>query len=1762
MSSSNTGATTDRTTDDGGNNNSNQGGGNNRRRNRSDSQRKGGKGSSKFEGECADLKKYVYDTGLPNSYQDLFTYTTRGIAEYVATNYNKAGEFRLGMINMDFPVLTPPGPPAVLPGVENQAANTVAIETYKIELKRHNDRMEERRHNMERVFPLILGQCSTVIRDRIESRDDWAAMNGNHDVLALLRAIRESITQRATTSHPIQTMTQAEESLCKFYQTEKMSLKAFKDKVVSLVEILEETGGGSWQLPAMVQRHLPAIPAGQVHDAATVAAATAASKDEYIAHLLITKAYRSKYGNLYGDCKNDYVKGVPRAFPRTQTEAYEMLANYVPPVLPRQSVVDPEVSFLTGHEDQTRNTGRGGGGGRGDRNGGRGGGRGRGRGGDRTRNRDGGTDESNHLQDGDEDDGQATNEDQDDSSNNSRGAARYLRHTDLGRSSDMDLREVERRVNECFAQYRHSLPKLWVLMDSCSTLHLFCNKNLLKNIRRARSPILVHCNAGTVRLTHIGDMDGIADPIWVHPEGVANILSLSKLKKEHRIKMDTDVTDCIELHDGNGKILHFTPSDKGLYHVDLENNGAWTMVTTVRKQAKKYENNQIRKALNARKMQNIIMRPGDQEFSRKIINHLQSCPVRKEDIRIARDILGPNIGSLKGKTPRRKIRPGVKGRDAVPPEILKAHKRLSISFDIFYVNQVAFLLTYSSTIRFITVKALSNRQTMTIVKALREVIRKYESRGFEVVEMRGDPEFEPMREWIPQISTGGADDHTEDAERQVRTVKDRVRSQYRMMPFKYIPRVILIRMVRNAVFWLNAFPHDQGLSSEHSPRYIMYGQELDYNKHVRTEFGQYVQTHEEHSNGMEERTTGGICLGPTGDPGGAHWFMSMKSGRLVRKSRWTELPMPPEIADRINEMGKAQGMPPTLTFGDRHAREIKDTLDEIDRWYDSDDDESYVDSENDDESLRADDDSDNGDDGGEDPDNGNGYQPQMDLIDPAMGPDPVTEEEYEDINEADEEQDENSTNDNSSETTGVEEDDVETTGVDESGENTGVESPDEDHDDESKSDDDADDQSVPGCNENTGVEVETVYDSDYEDDDVDSVYSDAEEMFPEKVPESDRFSEAADRGERAARNNEDLPKRESKRKNWASGDFVNAIFQEYDEDQLFDMMTSGKLHQTFSFVTAQMSAKAGIKRFGKAGEDAIIKELEQLVYRKVMEGKKAKGLTREEKSRALKYLMFLKEKRCGKIKGRGCADGRPQRLYKTKEETSSPTVSTEALFLTSLIDAMERRCVITMDIPGAFMQADIDETVHVKLEGEVALLLCKLAPEYRPFITYERGKPVIYAELNKALYGTVQAAYLFFKKLTKFLTEELGFEVNPYDSCVVNKTINGKQCTIAWHVDDLKISHVSEEVCEMILKRLNDEYGNEQEVVAHRGKIHDYLGMVIDFSKDGEVTFSQKKYIQETLDECPEEMFGRHVQTPAADHLFHVDDDAEKLDESQKEFFHRLVAKLLYVCKRSRPDIQLPTMFLTTRVSNPDVDDWKKLSRIMNYLRDTNDLALRLSVDDIGILRWWIDASFAVHRDFKSHTGASLSLGKGCPINMSSKQKINTRSSTEAELVGINDAMTMILWVRLFLMAQGHEIRDNIVYQDNQSTMLLAKNGRQSSGKQTRHIEIRYYFITDQIERKNVTIKYCPTEDMVADFFTKPLQGKQFRKLRKIIMNIPDDVNDRLQECVGNDEEDVQVSGESQRDSISTAHNESSNLMSSTRRSFADVVRYGSGCLQ
>ena len=234
-----------------------------------------------------------------------------------------------------------------------------------------------------------------------------------------------------------------------------------------------------------------------------------------------------------------------------------------------------------------------------------------------------------------------------------------------------------------------------------------------------------------------------------------------------------------------------------------------------------------------------------------------------------------------------------------------------------------------------------------------------------------------------------------------------------------------------------------------------------------------------------------------------------------------------------------------------------------------------------------------------------------------------------------------------------------------------------------------------------------------------------------------------------------------------------------------------------------------------------------------------------------------------------------------------------------------------------------------------------------------------------------------------------------------------------------------------------------------------------------------------------------------------MDQDSKKLSVEKAEQFHTFVAKALFLCHRARPDIMPAISFLCTRVKESTEQDWNKLLRVMKFLEHTKTDVLTLSADGSNALHWYWDASFAVHQDYKSHTGGTFTMGKGAITSTSKKQKLNTRSSTEAELVAVDDGMSKMLWTRLFLEAQGLTIADNILYQDNQSAILLAKNGKASSSKRTRHFNIRYFFVTDQVEKGNLTIKFCPTDEMQADYQTKPNTGAKFAQQRSILMNLP-----------------------------------------------------------
>ena len=178
---------------------------------------------------------------------------------------------------------------------------------------------------------------------------------------------------------------------------------------------------------------------------------------------------------------------------------------------------------------------------------------------------------------------------------------------------------------------------------------------------------------------------------------------------------------------------------------------------------------------------------------------------------------------------------------------------------------------------------------------------------------------------------------------------------------------------------------------------------------------------------------------------------------------------------------------------------------------------------------------------------------------------------------------------------------------------------------------------------------------------------------------------------------------------------------------------------------------------------------------------------------------------------------------------------------------------------------------------------------------------------------------------------------------------------------------------------------------------------------------------------------------------------------------------------------------------------------MMKFLWTTKKDVLTLSAKKgLHSVEWCIDAAFAVHPDFKSHTGATQHFvgGKGVVQSISAKQKLNTLSSTTSESVGADQVSPVALWTPLFVEAQGHCIEETKVWQDNQNTMLLEKRGKTSSGKRTRALNMRHFVTTNQVGRGNCTIKCCPTDDVVGDHMTKGLQGVKFATFHKKIVGM------------------------------------------------------------
>ena len=1572
-----------------------------------------------FKGRVEALKGHVYDCS-DHKQAELFTKTTKEISGYVGREFRVGGDdVRRAVDSLALPVFTKPTRP-------------VSTDEYdKIEwvgeMKIYQAKMAALEEGMKRLYNLVYGQCSEIMIQKLMAMDDFETeIVAKSDALGLLKSIKQIAFNFESQKFEPHTIHDAMKQFYSHKQGPHTTPQAYLEEFINNVDVLTYCGGTLGMSACLgnalaKERNIvitTLLPLEQ-H------AIRMEARDRYLGTALVLGADKHRYGGLIRDIENSYLNGINK-YPMTVTSAFNLLVNWKgDPSKHTRPVVSDGVAF-TNDGVALATPGRA--------------------------RRDTSTVDCHNcgelghyaydctkprkqtgdqllmagMESGEFDGGE-------------RRGFNFLNDAQESRSVGITLNSDDQHGR---------IPKTWILLDNQSTVDVFHNEMLLERIRVSENGHMdIHCNAGVTSTNLVGDLPGYGT-VWYHPKGIANILSLNKVKAKYRVTYDSTDGNAFVVHKNDGTTRTFKQSARGLFYMDTTPGTGTTLVNTVAENKSNYTNRDYSRAELARQIQKRIGRPSTRAFLKIVENKLlPNCPITREDILAAEHIFGPDVGSLKGKTVHRTPERVHARMNVLPIALMSRYRDVSLGGDIMFINKIPFFMTISRNIRFGTSESLFNQSSKTIMAAIKTIKQLYSQRGFRITQMMMDGQFENLRGDLADMQIGlntvSNDEHVPDIERHIRTIKERTRSMYNMLPFKKMPQRLTIEMVSASTFWWNSFPPEGGVSDTMSPRAIVTGQEVDYMKHCQLEFGTYVQTHEHSDNTMQSRTTGAIAMRPTGNEQGGYYFFSLSTGRRLNRNRWTVLPMPNEVIDRVHHF--ARSVQQGLTFADRGGLpDDGDPFDSDGESYHSDDDTD------DDESLHYDDD--------DDPHDDNDIQHDRRV---ATVPFAGVNNQQNDNGDGDGEYQPNENNNGN----GNEESDSS--------------SDEESSDDDSSNDDSPSDYDSPSDEESEENDNDTGVDTTINEEAVTIKNTAANHQTTnDNAEEQQQAVDAAmdlKYGRRSARHGL-RPRRP----------------RDYDH-----------LHTTLeSIMLSQYSMKQGLKMFGTDGTSAVLAELSQIHNLKVVDPKNANDLTREQKKAALEYLMFLKKKRCGRIKGRGCEDGRKQREYTSKEDASSPTVSIEALMLSCVIDAKEERDVATVDIPGAFMQADMDELVHMRLEGTMAELLVRLDPKlYRKYVQTVNGKSVLYVELKKALYGTMRAALLFWKLLTSKLVA-MGFEINPYDWCVANKTINSKQCTIVWHVDDLKISHVDPEVVTSVIKLLEVEFAKDAPLTIMRGKVHEYLGMTLDYNINGKVQVKMFDYIENMLKELPEDMDGESA-TPAANHLFEVNaDNPEVLSKEKADFFHHYVAKLLFLCKRARPDIQTAVAFLCTRVKGPDIDDYKKLTRVMRYLRSTAEMPLMLQADNMHVMKWWVDASFAVHPDMKSHTGGAMSLGRGAVYGTSTRQKINTTSSTEAETVGIHEVLPQILWTRYFLEAQGYGVEESVVYQDNQSAILLAKNGRGSSSKRTRHINIRYFFVADRIASKEVKVEYCPTGEMIADYFTKPLQGTLFRKFRDFIMNI------------------------------------------------------------
>ena len=1592
---------------------------------------------------------------------------------------------------------------------EDEQKLPMKIREWDYKYKKYDSEQDQCKENMIKLYGLLFGQCTSALKSEIKSEPEYDERSMKSDALWLLQTIKKACSGVSAKKNEAQVYWNKLRELMNMVQKHNETLDEFFKRVRSQVQTLKMAGGTNVFLPLLKTVGQLSTTEKTTANLAIISATDDAEKkkaeedletlkekkmeEAVLAMLLLQQADRIRYGRRYTELDRNVDVGRDD-FPTTVTSAFNILTLEERRVLEQNNRqqgrggANPSYQFAQSGQEGGGN-GNGGGGGGDDR---------------RPREMPPGT-VLVPGRNGETINWQCYNCNQ--WGHLSRQCPEPQRQRG-GRNGNQSVSMIHcvNSITMSNVENDFKLKKSMYLID-CAATH--STVTFIGNLTNKRVCSKQDClytlnnNTGQMIFSERGDLDFLPLSPHYNTESVANILAFHELNgmEGARIKFDGDKEDAFFLVFDSGRIVKFIRARIGLYFYDREFpedhefqlNGA-SFISTVKENEGLVSKLELIRAQKAREGQEIVAWPSDDEFKTMLReNSIKNTEFGPKDVDTATKIWGAPVPILKGKMKRKHPSKHVRFDYHGLPNELRG-KEIQLYTDVMSALKCNHLMIKSGDgIDYVSGKYCKTQQLDVMTQHIQDEILMYEKRGFEVVGVHVDGQFDSddfKKQVFPaQVHVYSPGEHVGFIENSNKTVKERMRCVVHSLPYDEVPRIFVICLVQHVVGYLN---NEKKQGRTLSPNAIVTGGgTVDFSKR-KIKFGAYAHVWGGTTNTMKARSMGCIAMHALNEAGGYH-FLSLTTGQLVKSNQFEELPVTDDVIAQVANLAKLKiSKDSMMAYFNEELKDFEyheDPMEEVTQEGPAPAEESQV------------------------------VEPEAEIPQANANHAVVDDVEFEeDLMEFRPHIIEN--------------------------------------DDPIEDDDDLDQGEVAGDTDpivisqepatvaetvNANVQVQEINDHDY--DVVDSNMDDTmelDEIVEETIKKRQREetpTETTDNNLRRSKRNVRRGEEYRMSKLYESQAQAQFFGTKYTQKKYgFDTMKSRyvgatqflttkieKEKEAFLYKTGmskcmdicfvQMHATKGIKQLGERAVAAMIREFAQLVEGAV-EGKPAvdaitpESLSEEDKYRALDAVNLIDLKRDGRVKGRSCLNGSKQKQYlKEFESVTSPTVSLEALVAHLLIGAHEEREFISFDVPGAFLQSEMaeDKLVLMKFKGQFVDMMTKVNPEYKDLVRYETTKSgkkikVLFLKVIRAIYGCIEAAIQWYKLFTEVLQKE-GFKINPYDKCIANKMINGSQCSVAWHVDDCMASHKCKKVLHELGQTMIKHFG---EMMISTGNDHEFLGMSIHFDrKKKTVVIGMDEAVEKiitTFEEESGEILGTHVKTPSNHYLFNVNMTSLELNNDKSAIFHSSTAKLLYLMKRVRPDLETSVSFLMKRVSKSTDEDWLKLKRVLEFLKKTKTDKRVIGARSLTQIWNFVDASHAVHHNMKSHTGGMMSMGLGLIHGKSAAQKLNTRSTTESELVGVSEYLPYNIWFCNFMGEQGYEITENILYQDNKSAILMEINGRNSCTGNSRHIGIRYFWVKDRVDKGKIKVQYLPTHLMLADFYTKPLMGKLFETLREYIM--------------------------------------------------------------